>query len=426
MKVKFGNTEFEINSDSNGNLTLTNAPAGLTFNFNNSNGWNSFEINFQGLTPGATELTFEGIGDSNSFGAYIDNITVVNSSVDSDSNYDTTYIINGDSVAIADIDLEISDGDDTQLESATIVISNAKTGDTLDISAITSASITATLVGNQVNLTGTASLAEYQEAIKAINFRNTTANTDESDRIIEITVNDGEADSNTAITTVQVVSDSLHAIETNTINENNTVGAGDNPDGETLIGGNRPDVITGGDGNDFIDGEENQDTLDGGGGNDTIYGGEGRDQIFGGTGNDFIDGENGIDTIDAGEGDDSVVFDKDDIVDGGSGYDTLIVEDDRIRLDNLENIQNIEEIDLTEDNTELSDLTVENVLDITDEDNELFIKGDSTDQVSVNSEGVDKEWDKVDDGSVDGTVTYKSVTDDATLNIDTNIDIDDT
>src|SRR5690606_33527100 len=65
--------------------------------------------------------------------------------------------------------------------------------------------ISFSMVGNVVTLSGTSSLANYQAAIQAITFSNTTANPDTSVRNIEIVVTDGTSNSNTATASITLV-----------------------------------------------------------------------------------------------------------------------------------------------------------------------------------------------------------------------------
>ncbi|MCG8425938.1 MAG: VWA domain-containing protein, partial [Chromatiales bacterium] len=86
--------------------------------------------------------------------------------------------------------------------------------------------------------------------------------------------------------------------------------------------------------------------------------------------------------------DDTLVFEGDP-VDGGIGFDTLIVPNDNdLDFSAIADgtIQNIEQIDLTAGNHDILNLSVADVLDITDNDNLLEILGDSADSVSLTSD----------------------------------------
>ena len=90
-----------------------------------------------------------------------------------------------------------------------IVLTNAKTDDVLSVGTLPagiSSSIDTSVPGQiTVTVTGTATKAEYAEIIKGITFENTSDDPDLTDRIVEVTVNDGDANSNTAQTTIHIV-----------------------------------------------------------------------------------------------------------------------------------------------------------------------------------------------------------------------------
>jgi hypothetical protein len=121
--------------------------------------------------------------------------------------YISHFTENGGTTPIADADIQVSNPDGTTLESASIVLANAQDGDELDVSGITglSVEVDSSVPGViTVLLSGTATPQVYAEAIRNIGFNNSTENPDETPRIVEVTVNDGEFDSNTAVTTITV------------------------------------------------------------------------------------------------------------------------------------------------------------------------------------------------------------------------------
>ncbi|WP_018149666.1 tandem-95 repeat protein, partial [Leeia oryzae] len=128
-----------------------------------------------------------------------------NSSGQTGSNFVTTFTENGAGVAIADSDISITDVDSANMQGATITLTNAKAGDQLSVGNLSSLGITATITGNVVTLSGAASLANYQAAIKLISFSNTTENPDTTQRDITVVVSDGANSSNTAHAYVNVI-----------------------------------------------------------------------------------------------------------------------------------------------------------------------------------------------------------------------------
>ena len=82
---------------------------------------------------------------------------------------------NGAAVAIANTSVSLTDADNTTLASATAVLTNAKAGDILSISGALPAEITAVTTTGPgttitVTLTGAATLADYQNALKQFRF----------------------------------------------------------------------------------------------------------------------------------------------------------------------------------------------------------------------------------------------------------------
>jgi len=126
------------------------------------------------------------------------------------TGFGSAYTENGPAVAIADTDSLITDIDDTNIESATIVIANAQAGDVLSVAGALPAGITATWnpATFTLTLTGSAAKAAYETAIEQIRYSSTsdnpTAGGAATSRTINVTVNDGDANSNTAVATVTI------------------------------------------------------------------------------------------------------------------------------------------------------------------------------------------------------------------------------
>ncbi|MFX4212801.1 hypothetical protein ACOL2Y_10400, partial [Aliarcobacter butzleri] len=95
-------------------------------------------------------------------------------------------------------------------------------------------------------------------------------------------------------------------------------------------------------------------------------------------------------------------------IDGGDGYDTIKLEEnsniDFSKLENL-SIKNIEAIDLTEGNHKLQNLTLDDVLKISGEDNTIKISGDEFDSVTfkntVGDDGKKNAWSKTEGTGAD-------------------------
>lgn len=92
-------------------------------------------------------------------------------------------------------------------------------------------------------------------------------------------------------------------------------GEDSDPAVEESQGSEEDDTIVTGDRADLVQAAAGDDTIDAGGGDDTIYGGDGDDQIQGRGGADDLSGETGADTLRGGWGDD--------LLQGGAGNDDL-------------------------------------------------------------------------------------------------------
>ena len=128
-----------------------------------------------------------------------------NNSTTPDANYLTGFTDGGPAVEIVDTDVLITD-DDTELTSATVTLTNHDTDDVLVAGALPPG-ITASAYNSAtgiLTLTGTASLAAYQTALQQITFDNTGTTPSTATRVIDIVVNDGASNSNTAKAFIQV------------------------------------------------------------------------------------------------------------------------------------------------------------------------------------------------------------------------------
>ncbi|EIF42641.1 VCBS, partial [gamma proteobacterium BDW918] len=175
---------------------------------------NTFSIDVAGADLAADtsfDATVAGSDDAgNPFTATTTSTHMVPPSIDLDGDvtgtgYVTNYVEGGSGVSIADSDITITDVDSSNLQSATIILTNAEAGDLLNVGTLPSG-ITASAYNaatGELTLTGSASLADYQAAIKAIQFENAGSGSDTT-RVIEVMVSDGVSSSNVAITTIAV------------------------------------------------------------------------------------------------------------------------------------------------------------------------------------------------------------------------------
>ncbi|WP_426359187.1 beta strand repeat-containing protein [Pseudocolwellia sp. HL-MZ19] len=97
------------------------------------------------------------------------------------------------------------------MSSASIVLANPQTDDRLLVNGSAAASgtlasgISYTRTDTAITFSGVATTEDYETAIQTIEFENTGDNPDITSRNIEVTVNDSESNSNTAIATIDVI-----------------------------------------------------------------------------------------------------------------------------------------------------------------------------------------------------------------------------
>ncbi|MCF2870252.1 Hint domain-containing protein [Octadecabacter sp. G9-8] len=108
--------------------------------------------------------------------------------------------------------------------------------------------------------------------------------------------------------------------EAGTYDFDGTTGEGTFSEIETLDGTSEDDTVNAGADTGGV-------TILGNEGDDSIAGGSGDDDIFGGADNDTLSGGAGADTISGGTGDDTITFAEGDDVTGGSGDDLFVLED---------------------------------------------------------------------------------------------------
>ncbi|WP_455757809.1 VCBS domain-containing protein [Sulfurimonas sp.] len=135
---------------------------------------------------------------------------------------------------------------------------------------------------------------------------------------------------------------------------------------------------------------------------------------------DTIEGTSGDDVVFAQDGNDTITQDGDDTIDGGEGEDTVEVTD--LESINFDNISNIETLDIsgTDDVLEIS---LDDVLNITDDDNTITITGGDDDSLDLDTEGYEKTSEETTDSGTE--YTYQSTNDSdvsITLTVDNQID----
>jgi len=129
---------------------------------------------------------------------------------DAGIDFASSYAEDGNGAAVADTDVAIADADaGDRIEHATVTVTNPRTGDQLTVSGALPASIHASGAGTAtLILTGTASQADYQQALTQIRYASTSNDPagggGAPSRTITTTVNDGGVTSTAATTIVTV------------------------------------------------------------------------------------------------------------------------------------------------------------------------------------------------------------------------------
>jgi hypothetical protein len=125
------------------------------------------------------------------------------------ADYTATATGGGPGIPIADTDVSITDADSTTIQSARITIGiNRQPDDLLSIAGTLPSGITASSYNAStgvITLSGAASLANYQTALRQVVYSTPDTTPFTGDRIITVSVNDGTFNSNTATTYMHVV-----------------------------------------------------------------------------------------------------------------------------------------------------------------------------------------------------------------------------
>ncbi|QDV42402.1 hypothetical protein Enr13x_22470 [Stieleria neptunia] len=130
------------------------------------------------------------------------------SSGTSGTGFQASFVEGGGAVRISDFsDANLNDADSASLTSLTATLTNPSDGSSESLSADTSGtSITASYAGGTLTLSGTDSVANYQQVLRSIRYLNTSVAPNTTARVIDIVANDGISASNVATATISVTS----------------------------------------------------------------------------------------------------------------------------------------------------------------------------------------------------------------------------
>ncbi|MFV7440701.1 immunoglobulin-like domain-containing protein, partial [Pseudomonas vlassakiae] len=181
---------------------ITEGTEQFTVKIDSATGGNFENLAISGSAGSATTVIYEP--------APVLDLDANNSSGKTGADYQTTFTEGqaGSGVSIGDVDVTITDYDSSMLTGATVTLTNRQPGDALNLgNSVNGITINANSTDGKVVLTlsGTASLADYIQAIKNITFINTSEDPSTTPRIITVTVTDGVNTSNIATTTVNVI-----------------------------------------------------------------------------------------------------------------------------------------------------------------------------------------------------------------------------
>ena len=227
-----------------GTLTLNGTALGLSDSFTQAD-IDTGRVSYQhdGSETSADLFTFQvddGQGSA-STGSYHFNVTPVNdaptldldadnSSGQAGANYGTTYTEDAPGIAVVDTDATLTD-----VDSGTLVGLSAQITNLIDVGAerlvadTTGTSITAAYNGltGVLTLSGTDSVANYEQVLRTISYENTSQLPTTVDRMITFSANDGSDLSNVGTTTVSIVSvndaPTIANPATATVNEDGTL-----------------------------------------------------------------------------------------------------------------------------------------------------------------------------------------------------------
>ncbi|PMR67546.1 hypothetical protein C1H66_19655 [Halomonas heilongjiangensis] len=184
---------------------------------------------------------------------------------------------------------------------------------------------------------------------------------------VSITATDSEGLSDTA-SAVDLIDAALLSVDSVPVIEgtdgDDSLAAPDG-DGYRIYGYDGNDTLTGGDGDDLLRGGAGNDTLNGGAGNDLL--------IWEGVGNNTFDGGDGEDTL---------------LLDGG-GFVLDFVDDTSADYVDPNTVNNIEHLHIGGSSANEVTLDETAVIELTDDNNQLYIEGDQGDTVNLAGDWVE-------------------------------------
>ena len=265
-----------------------------------------------------------------------------------------------DGAQVIDASITVADVDNAQLVGATVSIGTGYVEGEDFLGFVDGGGITGSFnaATGELVLSGAASKAAYQDALRSVTYLNISDDPSPDDRTISFSVDDGEGESLAATSTVSITP------------FNDIFGDEFAASADTLNGTTSSDRIYGLEDNDVLFGFDGNDQLFGGDGNDDLHGGEGDDLLDGGAGDDYLEGGAGADRYIGGDGIDE--------------YDTVSFENETGTLGVVVNLAAGTATD-TYGNSE----TLSGIEDIAGSDNDDTLIGDDGDNFFRGFDGSD-------------------------------------
>jgi len=123
-------------------------------------------------------------------------------------DFSGSFTEDGGPVAAVDATLSVTDTDDANIQSATIVLTNRPDGDdeilAVDTTGTNIVAASYNPATGELLLTGSDTFENYQAVLRTLTYDNASQNPDDTDRLIEVTVNDGVSDSPVATSTISI------------------------------------------------------------------------------------------------------------------------------------------------------------------------------------------------------------------------------
>jgi len=120
-------------------------------------------------------------------------------------DFDAVFQVGHGPVSVVDSDLTVSDENDEMLQSAKVTLTNPMDGAEESLSIdVEGTNISVEYADGSILLTGEDTAENYANALKTLTYNNTNADADPASRLVEITVSDGEYESEVATSTIAV------------------------------------------------------------------------------------------------------------------------------------------------------------------------------------------------------------------------------